>query len=65
MTELRAKPVSRLQTTTVSERDLEKRKYEEASSSYMSAVWEHFGFSVDYDDNGRKTVNKQRTVDPH
>ena len=40
-------------------------KFEEAPSSLKSAVWEHFGFSIEYDDQGNKTVNKQRTVCKH
>ncbi|XP_078018496.1 E3 SUMO-protein ligase ZBED1-like [Epinephelus lanceolatus] len=51
--------------TMASERDSEKIKFEEAPSLYRSAVWDHFGFSVDYDENGKRTVNKQTTVCKH
>ena len=42
-----------------------KRKFEEAPASLKSAVWDHFGFSVECDDQGKKTVDKQRTVCKH
>lgn len=34
-------------------------------SSFTSAVWGHFGLSVDYDERGKKTVNKQSAVCKH
>ncbi|XP_053177226.1 E3 SUMO-protein ligase ZBED1-like [Scomber japonicus] len=48
-----------------SERDAEKRKFEVAPSSYKSVVWDHFGFAVDYDADGKRIVNKQSTVCKH
>ena len=42
-----------------------KRKFEEGPASLKSAVWDHFGFSVECDDQGKKTVDKQRTVCKH
>lgn len=41
--------------------DTEKRAFEEAPSSLKSTVWEYFGFNQ-YDEDGKKTVNKQTTV---
>ena len=52
-------------TRGLSERDSEKIKFEEAPSSYRSAVWDYFGFSIDYDENGKSTVTKQTTVCKH
>ena len=41
----------------------ERQKFEEAAStSYRSAVWQHFGFAVDYNDQGTKMVTKTKTV---
>ena len=42
-----------------------RRTFEEAPSSFKSTVWGHFGFSVKYNDEGTKTVNKQSTVCHH
>lgn len=36
-----------------------------APLSFKSAVWEYFRFNVQYDDMGRKTVNKQFTFCKH
>ncbi|XP_053180810.1 E3 SUMO-protein ligase ZBED1-like [Scomber japonicus] len=48
-----------------SQRETDKSKYEEAPSTFKSAVWEHFGFSVNYDEQGKRTVNRQNTVCKH
>ena len=32
---------------------------------FRSPVWEHFGFSVTYDDGGKKVVYKTATVSKH
>uniref|UniRef100_A0A0E9X8M8 BED-type domain-containing protein n=1 Tax=Anguilla anguilla TaxID=7936 RepID=A0A0E9X8M8_ANGAN len=42
--------------------ETERSKFEAAPPSFKSAVWKHFGFSIQYDDEGKKTVNKQSTV---
>lgn len=45
--------------------EAERSKYEKVPQSFKSAVWEHFEFSVQYDDEGKRTVNKQETVCKH
>ena len=41
---------------------VERVKFEEAPASFKSAVWEHFGFAVDYNDDGVQTVDKKNTL---
>ncbi|KAK0146118.1 hypothetical protein N1851_014613 [Merluccius polli] len=40
----------------------ERERFEEAPASFKSSVWEHFGFAVDYNDEGQKTVDKTKSV---
>lgn len=40
-------------------------KFENAPPSYRSTVWQHFGFSIDYKDQGKKLVKKNKTVCKH
>lgn len=51
--------------TMASASETERSKFEEAQLSFESAAWEHFGFRFQYDDDGKKTVNKQSTVFKH
>ena len=45
--------------------EIKRSKFEDALTSFKSAVWEHFGFRVQYDDEGKKTINNQSTVCKH
>lgn len=40
-------------------------KFENAPPSYRSTVWQRFGFAIDYNDQGKKLVNKNKTVCKH
>ena len=44
---------------------VERQKFEEAAASFKSPVWHHFGFAVEYNDEGVKTVNRTCTVYKH
>ena len=46
----------------VLERRRERGKFEEVPPSFKSAVWEHFHFGIQYSDEGKKTVNRWKTV---
>ena len=52
---------NRKRKAMTSEREAE---FEEipASTGFKSAVWEHFGFAVEYNDAGERTVDKTNTV---
>jgi len=43
----------------------ERLMFEDAPSSFKSAIWEHFGFSLNYNGEGAKVVNKKETVCKH
>ena len=38
---------------------------EDPPASFRSAVWEHYGFNVTYDNDGKKVVDKTATVCKH
>ena len=40
-------------------------KVEDPPASFRSAVWEHYGFSVTYENDGKKVVDKTATVCKH
>ena len=44
---------------------VERPEFEEAPASFKSPVWGHFGFPVDYNDEGAKTVDKSKTICKH
>lgn len=42
--------------------EVEREQFEEAPGLFKSLVWEHFGFAVEYTDEGVKTVKRNFTV---
>ena len=42
-----------------------KPELEDPSSSLKSPVWEHFGFLVNYDDEGKRQVDKTNALCRH
>lgn len=44
---------------------MKKKKSCERPTSFKSPVWEHFGFPVKYNDEGRRLVDKTVTVYRH
>ena len=44
---------------------VERPEFEEAPASFKSAVWGHFGFPIDYNEEGEKTVEKSNTMRKH
>lgn len=39
--------------------------FEEAPPTFISVVWRYFGFSIKYDNQGARCVNKKYTDLPH